>query len=67
VKQGRDLGVDVLDRLLLALVRLKDFQKLLVDLWLVLETVLGKSATAWKRRLSRWMARERCKKNGTCK
>ena len=40
MEERRDLGVYVLNRLLLALVRLEDFEELLVDLWLVLKTVL---------------------------
>lgn len=47
MKERRDLRVDVLDRLLLALICLENFQKLFIDLWFVLETILGKSATLW--------------------
>jgi hypothetical protein len=40
VEKGRNLGVDILNRLLLTLVGLENFQKLLVDLRLVLEAIL---------------------------
>jgi hypothetical protein len=42
MEEASDLRVDVLDRLLLALVCLKDFQELLVDLGFVLEAILAK-------------------------
>ena len=41
VEERRDLGIYVLDRFLLALVRLENLQELLVDLWPVLKAVLG--------------------------
>lgn len=41
VEQCGDLSVDVLDGLLLSLICLKDFKKLLVNLWFVLEAILG--------------------------
>lgn len=43
VEQRRNLSVDVLNRLLLALVGLQDLQKLFVYLWLVLKAVLRAS------------------------
>jgi hypothetical protein len=40
IEEGCDLGVDVLDRLGFSLIRLQDFEKLFVDFWFVLESVL---------------------------